>query len=108
MSDEAWANAATILGVIVWVLPETRWRAVWMRPATGAEFIALLVVSSYGALTALTNGWLPSAAGCATLAVWAIVQWWRKRPPRQRKPSKVAGRVRVSLNRAGLEVAPTS
>lgn len=103
---EVWANLATALGAILWVLPETRWRAVWMPPSTKWQFAILAATSTFGAVTALVNGWLPAAAGQATLAVWALVQWWRKRPPRQRKPSKVAGRVRASLDRAGLEVVP--
>lgn len=107
MSAEAWANLATVLGALAWVLPETRWRAVWMPPGTKWQFALLAVLSAYAAVTALSQGWLPAAAGQATLTVWAVVQWWKKRPPRQRKPSKVAGRVRASLDRAGLEVVPT-
>jgi hypothetical protein len=103
---EIWANTVTILGAILWVLPETRWRVAWMPPGTKGQFALLAALSALSTGVALSQGWLPAAAGQATLTVWALVQWWKKRPPRQRTPSKVAGRVRVSFDRAGLEVAP--
>lgn len=104
---EAWANLVTVLGALAWVLPETRWRTAWMFPGSRRSFLVLAVMSTLSTVAALTHGWLPAAAGQATLAVWALVQWWKKRPPRQRKPSKVAGRVRASIDRAGLEAVPS-